>query len=144
MKRLFVLGAVALMLFEFANVYFIMPLPGSQRAPSIGIAYTLYQWRWPIRAVCLTLALAGVPAALGVTGRERWVAPVVALVTAVVVYVTNFVMAADHMFLAPTRLVMAPPAQSKVPMDRLAVHILHGLHESFSECRVRMNHLGDS
>ncbi|MFN8573184.1 MAG: DUF3179 domain-containing (seleno)protein [Gemmatimonadaceae bacterium] len=123
MKRLFVLGAVALMLFEFANVYFIMPLPGSQRAPSIGIAYTLYQWRWPIRAVCLTLALAGVPAALGVTGRERWVAPVVALVTAVVVYVTNFVMAADHMFLAPTRLVMAPPAQSKVPMDRLVVGV---------------------
>ncbi len=123
MKRLYLAGALALVVFEFANVYFIMPMPGSQRAPSIGVAYMLYQWRWPIRALCLTILLAGVPATLAVTGRRRWVAPAVAVLTAAFVYATNFRMAADHMFLPPTRLIMAPPAKNAVPLDRLVVGV---------------------
>ena len=41
MKRLFNLGLAALVLFELANVYFIMPMPFSQRTRSIDVAYFL-------------------------------------------------------------------------------------------------------
>ena len=50
-------GALGLVLFELANVYFIMPLPGSQRLPSLELAYAIYQWRWPVRALCGVLLL---------------------------------------------------------------------------------------
>jgi len=45
MKKLFYLGITLLVLFELANVFFIMPMPGSQRMSSIDLAYALYSWR---------------------------------------------------------------------------------------------------
>ncbi len=41
MKRLFYIGIVLLIVFEIANVYFIMPLPYSQRN-NLDLAYRLY------------------------------------------------------------------------------------------------------
>ena len=49
MKKLFWLGLIGLFLFEIANVYFIMPMPGSQDMNSIDLAYFLYTWRWLFR-----------------------------------------------------------------------------------------------
>ena len=46
MRKLFVLACVGFVLFEFATVYFIMPMPGSQRMRSLELAYAIYQWRW--------------------------------------------------------------------------------------------------
>jgi hypothetical protein len=46
MKKLFWFGLIGLLLFEIANVYFIMPMPGSQQMNSIDLAYFLYKWRW--------------------------------------------------------------------------------------------------
>ncbi len=46
MKKLFWIGLIGLLLFEIANVYFIMPMPGSQQMNSIDLAYFLYKWRW--------------------------------------------------------------------------------------------------
>ena len=51
MKKIFYFGFIGLILFEIANVYFIMPMPGSQRMNSIDLAYFLYSWRWLFRAV---------------------------------------------------------------------------------------------
>ena len=42
MKKLFWLGVVLLVVFELANVWFIMPLPYSQRMRSIDVAYALH------------------------------------------------------------------------------------------------------
>ena len=42
MKNLFYASVVGLVLFEIANVYFIMPMPGSQEINSIDLAYWLY------------------------------------------------------------------------------------------------------
>jgi hypothetical protein len=50
MKWLFYLGIFLLILFEAANVYFIMPIPGSQQMDSLPLAYFLYSWRWIFRA----------------------------------------------------------------------------------------------
>ena len=51
MKNIFFGGLFFLMLFEILNVYFIMPLPGSQQMNSVDLAYFLYRWRWAFRVV---------------------------------------------------------------------------------------------
>ena len=63
MRRLaFPLGLLTLALFEAAAVWFVMPLPGSQRVRSVEFAFTLHSLRWPIRALCLAMAAWGMPA----------------------------------------------------------------------------------
>ena len=60
MRRLFVVGVIGLVLVEIANVYFIMPMPGSQRMRSVDAAYAIYRWRWWLRAAFAAVALVGV------------------------------------------------------------------------------------
>ena len=121
MKRLFYLGLVALMLFEVANVYFIMPLPFSQRARSVDLAYFLYKWRWLFRLGCGALVVAGFRDAWT---ASKWKLPVpAALLAGAVVYMTNFVMAADKIFLAPNAVVMAPAERNVVEPSRLVVGV---------------------
>src|SRR5207302_10967656 len=106
MKKLFYAGVVLLVLFEAANVYFIMPMPFSQRMRTIDFAYALYSWRWAFRAVFGAMVLAGAPLALRGAGKTLTfrplspsVPPAVALVVAAAaVYALNFEMAADHIF----------------------------------------------
>ena len=50
MKKLFYIGILLLVGFELANVYFILPMPGSQEMDSVGLAHYLYTWRWGLRA----------------------------------------------------------------------------------------------
>ncbi|MCE2899731.1 MAG: DUF3179 domain-containing (seleno)protein [Gemmatimonas sp.] len=122
-RVLFYAGAVLLTLFEMANVYFIMPMPGSQRMRSIELAYALYSWRWAVRGGAGVLMLAGAWSAWRATGWRRWLAPALLVVVMGVSYVFNFRMSADHMFLQPTVVRMEPTARNRVAMDRLVVGI---------------------
>jgi hypothetical protein len=123
MKRLFFIGALLLVLIEAANVYFIMPLPYSQRARSIDVAYFLYSWRWALRAGCVAMLLAGVSSAWRLRGWRRALVPLTLAVAAGVTYVTNFVMAADHIFLQPAAVVMCPAERNAVDSARLVVGV---------------------
>jgi hypothetical protein len=123
LKILFYIGAALLIAFEVANVYFIMPLPYSQRVRSVDVAYFLYSWRWVFRVGLLALIAAGLTAAWRSSGRFNFVAPLVLVATGVAAYVTNFIMAADHIFLAPRSVVMRPAAQSAVEPGRLVVGV---------------------
>jgi hypothetical protein len=123
MRKVFYAGALLLLLFELANVYFIMPMPGSQRMRSIDVAYFLHRWRWEFRLVFGALIVAGFWSAWHAPGRRRWIAPASLVVVAAVVYATNFVMAADRMFLPPTVLTMQPAARNRVEMARLVVGV---------------------
>jgi hypothetical protein len=123
MKKLFYLGLVLLVLFEIANVYFIMPMPGSQRMTSIDFAYRLYTWRWLFRAIFAVMIVVGAPSAWRAPGRKRFAAPAALVVGAIIVYVLNFQMAADHMFVAPSSVTMLPADRSKVDTARLVVGI---------------------
>jgi hypothetical protein len=125
-KSYFYLGVVLAIAFEIANVYFIMPLPGSQQMRSIDVAYFLYHWRWVFRALVGALILAGVVPALRVIGWKRLLAPLALAVLAPVAYVTNVVMTADHIFLAPKTLIMAPADRNAVEPNRLVVGIEYG------------------
>ena len=123
MKRLFYIGICLLVLFELANVYFIMPMPGSQRMASIDVAYFLYTWRWLFRAIFVAMVLAGVPSVWRAQGWRKFAVPVLILVAGGIAFAANFVMAADRMFIAPKSVVMLPAAQSKVDTARLVVGI---------------------
>jgi hypothetical protein len=124
LKYLFFLGALLLVLFEAANVYFIMPLPYSQRIRSIDLAYFLYSWRWAFRIGLLALIAATLPAVWRSPGRLKFVlVPLTLIVTGVVAYVTNFVMAADQIFIAPKSVAMRPAEQNAVEPGRLVVGI---------------------
>ena len=123
MKKLFYFGIVLLVLFEVASVYFIMPMPGSQRMTSIDFAYGLYSWRWLFRAIFAAMIVVGAVYAWRVPGRKRFAVPGLLVVAAAIVYVLNFQMSADHMFIAPKSVVMAPADRNKVEMNRLVVGV---------------------
>jgi hypothetical protein len=123
MKRFFYIGISLLVLFELANVFFIMPMPGSQRMSSIDLAYSLYSWRWVFRAVFGMMIVAGAASAWRAPGRQKFAAPASLVLAALVVYATNFKMAADRMFIAPKSVVMLPADRNKVDTARLVVGI---------------------
>jgi hypothetical protein len=123
MKKLFYVGISLFVLFEIANVYFIMPMPGSQRMASIDLAYRLYSWRWLFRAIFVVMIVAGAASAWRAPGRQRFAAPASLVLGAIIVYTLNFQMSADHMFVAPKSVTMLPADRSKVDTARLVVGI---------------------
>ena len=123
MKLLFWIGLIGLAVLEIALVYFIMPMPGSQRMRSIELAYTLYTWRWLLRAMCGAMVLAGAVPVWRSGKGARWLAPASLLAVAALAWVFNFQMSADHMFLQPTAVNMRPAATNKVAADRLVVGV---------------------
>ena len=120
MKKLFYFGLVGLLLFEVANVYFIMPMPGSQQMNSIDAAYFLYQWRWAFRIIFGLLLLIGLFKA---KWRRKWTVAIPILIVGAAIYIANFVMAADHMFYKPQKVLMVNAAANKVDTNRLVIGI---------------------
>ncbi len=120
MKKLFYLGILGFILFEIANVYFIMPIPGSQEMNSIGIAYFLTSWKWAFRGLFLILILLGLKSAFG---SSKWLPAILTLVLGVVFYETNYEMAADTMFYQPKILTLKNKADNKIDKDRLIIGI---------------------
>lgn len=123
MKRLFVLGLLLLAAFEVANIYFVMPLPGSQRVRNVELAYQLHTWRWLVRGVALALVASGSVAAFRAPGWRKLPAALGLLAVGAISWQANFRMAADRIFLAPASLIMAPWAQNAVELDRLVVGV---------------------
>ncbi len=124
MRKGFIVGVLLLVVFELANVWFIMPLPYSQRVRSIDIAYALYSFRWLVRALGVILLGGGAFAQWRVGGAWRRALVFAGLLAvSVVAYVTNVVMAADHIFLSPDRVTMVPASTNHVPLNRLVVGV---------------------
>lgn len=121
MKKLFYIGVLGLLFFELANVYCIMPMPGSQEMNSLNAAYFLYTWRWAFRVLFGLLLLAGW---LKSKWPKAWQAWIPALVLGAIIYVVNFQMAADSMFYQPSSLLMKPVAENKVDTNRLVLGIV--------------------
>ncbi len=123
MKTLFYVCIAGLILFEIANVYFIMPLPGSQRMRSIDVAYFLYSGRWAFRIGFGLLTLVGLRAAWRARAWQKWLVPGLLALTGGLAYATNYEMAADAMFQQPETLTMKPVARNKVDLRRLVVGV---------------------
>ncbi len=126
MKKFFYIGIIGLILFEIANVYFIMPMPGSQAMDSIGLAYFLNKWRWAFRGLFGLMAVLGLKAAFSATGWKKWLPALPILVAGFVAYQANFEMAADTMFYQPKQKKLANLTENKVDTSRLVLGVEHG------------------
>ena len=120
MKKYFWFGLIGLLLFEIANVYFIMPMPGSQQMNSIDLAYFLYKWRWIFRGVFAAMIFLGL---FRSQWKRKWLLIFPIAIVAVVIYMANFVMAADHMFYKTKQLLLVSAAENKVDSNRLVIGI---------------------
>ncbi len=103
MKKLFYIGIAGLTLFEILNVYFIMPMPGSQRMQSLDMAYFLYSYRWPLRLMFGAMILAGLVRTFQ-TSKYKWIPAVVLVLPVASIYMFNFKMSADAMFKQPQKV----------------------------------------
>ncbi len=120
MKKLFWFGILGLLVFEVLNVYFIMPMPGSQEMNSIDVAYFLNKWRWVFRGLFILMILAGLFKA---NWKRKWLLIIPIAWVAAVAYMANFKMAADHMFYQPEKLLLVSAAENKVDSQRLVIGI---------------------
>jgi len=121
MKNLYYTGLIGLALFEIMNVYFIMPMPGSQQRNAIYFAYFLYTWRWVFRIVFGLMILLGSIWAFRAT--RKWIAAVALIVVVVIAYMFNFRMSADHMFLQPANLVFKSRAENTLGDSSIVVAV---------------------
>ncbi len=119
MKKLFYLGIAGISLFEILNVYFIMPMPGSQRMHSIDVAYFLYSYRWYFRILFGLLIAAGTINVF--QSKHKWIPVLGFLVAFVIIYLFNFVMVADHMFRQPFQLSFQSKDKNKLNDSSLVV-----------------------
>ncbi|MEO6549864.1 MAG: DUF3179 domain-containing (seleno)protein [Ferruginibacter sp.] len=120
MKTLFYTGLLGLIIFEILNVYYIMPVPGSQEMNSIDVAYFLYRWRWAFRIIFLAMLLTGLVCA---QWKRKWLLIFPLGLLGVVAYTLNYEIAADHMFYQPKKLAMLSAAENKVDTSRLVIGI---------------------
>jgi hypothetical protein len=120
LKKYFWIGFLGLMLFEILNVYFIMPLPGSQRMNSIHVAYFLYKWRWAFRALFGGMLIYGLVQS---NWKRKWLLIIPIVILAAVIYMANYKMAADAMFKQPRQLLYAGADKNKVDPNRLVLGV---------------------
>jgi hypothetical protein len=120
-KTLFYFSVSGLILFEIANVFFIMPMPGSQEMKSIEAAYFFYTWRWIFRFIFLLLLSYGF---VKTKWKRKWIPLAFLALTAIVTYVFNFQMSADHIFYQPSKLIMVNASENKVDSERLVIGVV--------------------
>lgn len=120
MKKLFYLGVLGFILFEAANVYFIMPMPGSQEMDSLDLAYFLHSWRWIFRLAFAAMIAIGFRKAFQ---GSKILSSLCILILLGVAYMTNFNMAADTMFLQPGNMQMSLASENKVDTSRLVLGV---------------------
>ncbi|MFM7327995.1 MAG: DUF3179 domain-containing (seleno)protein [Bacteroidota bacterium] len=105
MKKLYWLGLALLVIFEILVVWLIMPLPASQDASRVLMAWTFYHWRWPVRVILGLLTISGLADSLKKDSRLLIGASAIAAITIILIF--NFKFTADHMFLQPGKIQFA-------------------------------------
>ena len=124
-KTIAILGLLLLILFEFARVYLIMPMPGSQNFNSIEIAYFLGSNKWIIRLIGYLLV--SIPCVLilrNTTNSEKIIIGGLTAIYLSVFYVFTFQMEADKMFYQPTKVVKTSLAANKIPDNKLVIGVV--------------------
>ncbi len=122
MKKVFYLGIGGLALFEILNVYFIMPMPGSQRMNSLDLAYFINTYRWYFRVFFGLLIAVGAFNTFQ-TSKYKWIPAVVLLLPIATIYFFNFEMSADAMFKQPDNLTLKPKAGNLMKDSTMVVGV---------------------
>lgn len=120
MKRIFYFGILLLITLEIGKVYFIMPMPGSQKMESLELAYFIHSWRWPFRILFILMILAGFKQAFT---SSKWLVSGMLILVSGITFVCNFIMAADSMFKQPVSVIFKSKTENKVEISRLILGI---------------------
>lgn len=120
MSQLFYFSILFLVGFEICNIYFIMPMPGSQEINSIDIAFFLHHWRWIFRIVFYASIIYNFSEAF----KKSKVFSILALLVSIgVTYLFNFKMSADKMFLQVNNLQFANATNNINEVNKLVIGI---------------------
>ena len=126
MKKFLYIGILGIILFEIANVYFIMPFWGSQETDNVAFAYFLYQWRWLFRLFFLLLVFLGIKSVFQNSSKvSKAFTIILSLLGIVVAYLTNFKMAADAMFLQTQKLTFEQATESQIDTSKIIIGITY-------------------
>jgi hypothetical protein len=120
----FLIACFLWLLAEVLNVYFIMPMPGSQESSFLGFSWFLCHYRWGWRALFALMLLLGLRHAFG--RRARWWNIPLTILLAAVLYLCNNVMSADRMFLPVNTLSMRAAGANAVPDNAVVLGIRQG------------------
>lgn len=124
---LFLLGVIVLIVPEFLKVYYIMPFPGSQDDERIQLAFMLHNNIWLFRLA--GLAIIAWPAWKFLRSGKVWVVWPTIVVLGLwifIVYLTNFVMLADKMFVQPKHKNILAAGANKIPLKDLVIGVSIG------------------
>jgi len=122
-SKAFIIAVILFILFEIARVYFIMPMPGSQRMNSIDLAYFLHSYRWISRlllAIVMGMSLKTMMKQYLKTGL------LMLLLLGGIAYATNFPMSADTMFRTMNHENFANGRGNFIDTNRLIVGVVIG------------------
>jgi hypothetical protein len=126
MKKFYYIGLILLGVFEILNVYFIMPMPGSQQLDTVELAYFLHSNRWIIRGILLIFIIIGALDAFNV--RRFWIPIAAAIPVIAIAYAFNFRMTADRMFLQPRNLSFHSKADNTLNDSSIIVAVTDGAY----------------
>jgi hypothetical protein len=87
---------------------------------SIDLAYFLHKWRWVFRGLFGLMIIVGL---FRSQWKRKWLLFFPIAIIAAVIYMTNFVMAADHMFYQPKKVLMVSGAENKIDPNRLVIGV---------------------
>jgi hypothetical protein len=122
-SKAFIIAVILFILFEIARVYFIMPMPGSQRMNSIDLAYFLHSYRWIFRlllAIVMGMSLKTMMKQYLKTGL------LMLLLLGGIAYATNFPISADTMFRTMNHENFANKKGNFIDTNRLVIGVVIG------------------
>jgi hypothetical protein len=123
MKKIFYIGIAGLALFEICKVYFIMPMPGSQRMDSLDVAYFLHSYRWFFRVAFALMIIIGAANAFQI--RHKWIPALLLAVSLYIVYTFNFEMLAEEMFKQPENLSFKNKTENLLTDSSIVIGVEH-------------------
>lgn len=107
-----------------------MPMPGSQEMNSISIAYFLHEFRWLFRLVFAAMIITGAANAFS----KRWkLIPVLSLlILGFAIYLFNFPMSTDSMFIQPVQLQFADASDKDINKEEQVIGItINGVSKAY-------------
>ena len=121
LKKIFYAGIIGISVFEILNVFFIMPMPGSQEIKSLDIAYFLYSNRWIFRLCFVIMIAIGAINAFKI--KRKWL-PAAGLVIAItIIYFFNFQMTAEKIFRQPGKLIFKGQADNRLSLNSIVIGV---------------------
>jgi hypothetical protein len=122
-KKVFYLGLAGLALFEFLKIYFIMPMPGSQRVDTLDIAYFVHSHRWLFRIAFVILIGSGSRRAFAIRWRWKWLPALSIAFTISIVGFLHFKMTAERMFQQAHVVAFEARAENRLDDNALVIGV---------------------